>query len=126
MRVVALFAGIAWLASVLNTNCIKPPALQLAMGDCAHSAAMTDPDVATDTLEKCAEKTCYTALAGAEDGFSVGKLKLSFDLLWLPLALFSVFPLARLPQRSPVPRFFGFCLRESRLPLIYRFCSLLN
>lgn len=129
VRAVALFAGVAWLASVLNTNCIKPPpSAQVAMAGCAQSASMVDQDMAKtmNTMEECANKTCYTALANAKDGFSIEKLKLSFDLLWLPLALFCAFLLATLAQDPPVLLFAEFGLRRRRIPLIYRFCSLLN
>ncbi|MGH8557056.1 MAG: hypothetical protein ACRESZ_06255, partial [Methylococcales bacterium] len=87
VRAVALIALIAWLASSLNTNCIKPPpSAHVAMAGCAHGASMAEMDMTKDrhAMEKCANRTCDTALAKAKDGFSIEKLKLSFDLLWLP------------------------------------------
>ncbi len=130
VRAVAFIAMVAWLVSALNTNCIKPSAStqSVAMAGCAQGASMTDGDMgkATHTTEECANKTCYTALASAKDGFSIEKLQLSFDLPWLPLAFFCAFLLAVLRQAPPVPPFADFGLRRRRIPLIYQFCSLLN
>jgi hypothetical protein len=126
---VALIAMVAWLVSSLNTICIKPPpSAHVAMAGCAHGASMADRDIekAMHTMEKCANKTCYTALASAKDGFSIEKLKLSFDLPWLPLAFLCAFLLVVLRQAPPVARFVDFGLRRRRIPLIYQFCSLLN
>lgn len=129
VRAVALIAMVAWLVSSLNTICIKPPpSAHVAMAGCAHGASMADRDIekAMHTMEKCANKTCYTALASAKDGFSIEKLKLSFDLPWLPLAFLCAFLLVVLRQAPPVARFVDFGLRRRRIPLIYQFCSLLN
>ncbi len=89
---------------------------------------MADRGMAQDShmTEKCADKTCYTALASAKDGFSIDKLKVSFDFLWLPLAFFSTFLLASLTQPPAVPQFADIGLRRRQVPLIYQFCSLLN
>lgn len=127
VRAVVFFTVVAWLVSALNTNCIKPqPSVHVTMPDCMHGMSMADMDMAKDmhAMEKCANKVCYTALASAKDGFSIEKLKLSFDLLWLPLAFFCAFLLVSLTQAPLV--FVGFDLRRRRIPLIYRFCSLLN
>jgi len=127
---VALIVMVAWLVSALNTRCIKPPpSAHVAMAGCAHGASMADGEMgkAIHTMEKCANKTCYTALAGAKDGFSIEKLhQLSFDLPWLPLAFFCAFLLAVRRQALPVPPFADLGLRRRRIPLIYQFCSLLN
>ena len=129
VRAVALISMVAWLVSVLNTKCIKPPvAAHVAMAGCAHAMSLGDQGMAKaiHTTEKCANKTCYTALASAKDGFSIEKLKLSFDLPWLPLAFFCAFLLAVRRQVLSVPPFADLGLRRRRRPLIYQFCSLLN
>ena len=130
VRAVAFIAVAAWLVSVLNTNCIKPPpsAQVVTMSGCAQGGSMAEGDMvkATHTTEECANKTCYTALASAKDGFSIEKLKLPFNLLWLPLTVFWAVLLAGLRQAPPVPAYADFGLRRRRTPLIYQFCSLLN
>ena len=129
VRAVVFFTVVAWLVSVLNTNCIKPPpSAHVTMPGCAHGMSMSDMEMAKDmrAMEKCANKTCYTALASAKDGFSIEKLNWSFDLLWLPLAFFCAFLLASLTQAPPIPQSADFDLRRRRIPLIYQFCSLLN
>ena len=130
VRAVAFIAVVAWLVSMLNTHCIKPPpsAQVMAMAGCAQGESMAEGDMgkAAHTTDECANKTCYTALASAKDGFSIEKLKQPFNVLWLPLAVFCTFLPASLRQASPVPPCADFGLRRRQTPLIYQFCSLLN
>lgn len=129
VRAVALFVLMAWLSSTFYTNCIKPPpSAHAAMADCAQKAAMAPMDLAKymPTLEKCANKICYTALAGGKDSLLIDKFKPSFDFLGLALAFFCAFLLVSFKQGPPSPHFADFLLRRRRVPLIYQFCSLLN
>lgn len=129
VRAVALFVLVAWLSSTFYTSCIKPPpSAHAAMADCAQEAAKAAMDLAKymPTPEKCANKICYTALAGGKDSFLVEKLKAPFDFLGLALAFFCAFLLVGFQQGPPYPQAADFLLRRRRVPLIYQFCSLLN
>jgi hypothetical protein len=129
VRAVALFVLMAWLSSTLYTNCIKPPpAAHVAMAGCAQHAAKASMDLAKymPMPEKCANKICYTALAGGKDSLLIEKLKASFDVLGLALAFFCAFLLVYFTQGPPSPYAAAFLRRRRRVPLIYQFCSLLN
>lgn len=128
VRAVALFVLVTWISSALYMNCIKPPSAHVAMADCAQS--VSSPQVETAKympgMEKCANEVCYTGPAGGKESFLIEKLKTSFDFLWLPLAFFCAFRIASLTQTPPFPYFADFLLRKRQVPVIYRFCTLLN
>jgi hypothetical protein len=129
VRAVALFVLVAWLSSTLYMYCIKPPpSAHVAMANCAQKAAKAPMDMAKymPALEECANKICYTALAGGKDSLLIEKLKLSFDFLGLALTFFCTFLLVSFKQGPPYPHSADFLLRRRRVPLIYQFCSLLN
>jgi hypothetical protein len=118
---------VSWISLTISATCAMPmPSLSTAIPDHMPGCSdigMTEQGHASKAMQDCSFKPCLDSQTNPLTDFNrLTKPDLPVfipSLIWTFLCLFLSYPPARVPYKADPPR-------GPQIPLIYRFCTLLN